>query len=114
VSPPGYRADVDILNTFPAPAAVARLRAMYVRYVVVNLGQFDDEIRSQVGAALKILPPGVTPVATFESAQVFEIGPEVPRESGELGRADERASPLEQRGVHQAGRLERVEARRDG
>jgi hypothetical protein len=114
VSPPGYRADVDTLNTFPAPAAVARLRAMYVRYVVLNIGQYDDEVRGRVEAALEVLPPGVTRVAAFEYTQIFEIGPEGPRASGELGGADEGTGPLEEPGIHQGGPLERVEARRDG
>ena len=82
VSPPGYTADVETLNTFPAPAAAARLRAMHVRYVVVYLGQYDDEIRAQVQAALDVLPPGVTRVAAFEQTQIFEIGPESGRTSG--------------------------------
>jgi hypothetical protein len=113
VSPPGYVADVDMLNAFPAAAAVARLRAMYVRYVVVNLGQYDDEVRGQVAQALEALPPGVTRVATFEYTQIFEIGSEGPRASGELGGANEGARPLEQRGIHEVGLLERVEGGRD-
>jgi hypothetical protein len=113
VFPPGYAADVATLNAFPSNAAVARLRAMYVRYVIVHTGQYDDAIRAQVESALEILPPGVTRVATFDYTQIFEIGPEGPRESGELGGSDEGASPLEQPGVHQAGLLKRVEARRD-
>jgi hypothetical protein len=113
VAPPGYTADVDTLNTFPAPAAVARLRAMYVRYVVVNVGQYDDEVRAQVEASLEVLPPGVARVAIFEHTQIFAIGPEGPRASGELGGPDEGAGPLEERGLHQAGLRERVEARRD-
>jgi hypothetical protein len=114
VSPPGYTADVETLNTFPAPAAVARLRAMYVRYVVVNLGQYDDAVRAQVTAALEVLPPGVTRVAAFEYTRIFEIGSEGPRASGELSGANEVAGPLQQSRIHQAGLLERVEARRDG
>ena len=113
VTPPGYAADVDLLNTFPAPAAVARLRAMYVRYVVVNVGQYDDEVRARVEASLEVPPPGVARVATFEHTQIFAIGAEGPRASGELGGPDEGAGPLEERGLHQAGLRERVEARRD-
>jgi hypothetical protein len=114
ILPPGYIADVATLNTFPAPAAVARLRALYVRYVVVNLGQYDDAVRAQVTAALEVLPPSVTRVAAFEYTQIFEIGSEGPRASGELSGANEVAGPLQQGGIHQAGLLERVEARRDG
>ena len=36
--PPGYPEDVQLLNTFPAPDAIARLRALGVRYVVLHLG----------------------------------------------------------------------------
>jgi hypothetical protein len=114
VSPPGYTADIETLNTFPAHAAVARLRAMHVRYVVVYLGQYDDEVRDQVQAALEKLPPGVTRVAAFEQTQIFEIGPEGARASGELGGANEVAGAREESGVYQPGPLERVEARRDG
>ena len=114
VFPPGYATDVTTLNTFPAEAAVARLRALYVRYVVVHFGQYDDKVRAQVEAAVELLPPGVTRVAAFEQTQIFEVGPEGPRASGELGGADERAGALEQIGSDQPGLLERVEARRDG
>ena len=114
VSPPGYTADVETLNTFPAPVAVARLRAMLVRYAVVYVGQYDDEVRAQVQAALEVLPPGVTRVAAFEQTQIFEIGPEGPKASRQLGSADEVAGARDESGIHQPGLLERVEARRDG
>ena len=48
VLPLGYAADVAVLNTFPAPAAVARLRAIHVRYVVVYLGQYQAEPRARL------------------------------------------------------------------
>jgi hypothetical protein len=80
VFPPDYPADVAVLNTFPAPAAVARLRAIHVRYVVVNLGQHHPEPRARLEAALALLPPGVARVATFEHSGIFEIGPEEPRQ----------------------------------
>ena len=75
VFPPGYAADVSTLNTFPAPAAVARLRTIHVRYVVVYLGQYHAEHRARLEAALERLPPGVARVAAFDHAQIFEIGP---------------------------------------
>jgi hypothetical protein len=110
VFPPGYGADVGTLNTFPAPAAVARLRAMYVRYVVIYLGQYHEDARARLEAALEALPPGVTRVKAFEHAQIFEIGPEGPRASGDAGGADEGPGPLERGGIHQTGRPEHVEA----
>ena len=108
--PPGYLADVGVLNTFPATAAVARLRAMYVRYVVVYLGQYHTEDRAQLEAALALLPPGVTRVAVLEHTRIFEIGSEGPRASGDAGGANEGSGPLEHRGIHRRGRLEHVEA----
>lgn len=53
VTPHGYARDVAVLNTFPAPAALERLHALRVRYVVWH---------SRVGAstrALPVLPPGL-------------------------------------------------------
>jgi hypothetical protein len=79
VFPADHLGDIDLLNTFPAPPAVARLRAIYVRYVVVHLGQYHAEPRAHLEAALELLPPGVTRVATLEHSQIFEIGPEGPR-----------------------------------
>jgi hypothetical protein len=79
VVPAGHLGDVRLLNGFPAPPAVARLRAIHVRYVVVHLGQYQPEPRAQLEAALELLPPGVTRVATFEHSQIFEIGSEAPR-----------------------------------
>ncbi len=76
VFPAGHLADIALLNTFPAPAAVARLRAIHVRYVVVHLGQYHPEPRARLEAAFALLPPGVTRVATFEHSRIFEIGPE--------------------------------------
>ena len=89
VFPASYASDVATLNTFPAPAAVARLRTLYVRYVVVHLGQYPDEERARVAAALAPSPPGVTRVAAFADTQIFEIGAEASRASGDAGGADE-------------------------
>jgi hypothetical protein len=108
--PPGYAADVSTLNTFPAPAAVARLRTIHVRYVVIHLGQYHQEARERLEAALALLPEGVRQVAAFELTLIFEIGPEGARASGDAGRADEGAGALEHRRIREAGRLDRAEA----
>ena len=110
VFPRDYAADIGTLNTFPAPGAVARLRTLHVRYVVVHLGQYHPEPRARLEAALEGLPPGVTRVTAFEHVQIFEVGPDGPRASGEPGGVDEGPGALEHGGIHQAGRLERVEA----
>jgi hypothetical protein len=114
VFPTDYHADVGVLNTFPSAAAVARLRAIHVRYVVVHLGQYDPEPRARREEALKFLPLGVERVATFEHSQIFEIGPEGARTSGETGGADEVSRARERRGLGKARRPERVEALGDG
>jgi hypothetical protein len=110
VYPRDYAADVALLNTFPAPAAVARLRAIYVRYVVVNLGQYPPRPRARLAAALAELPPGVTRAATFPDTQILEIGPEPPRMSGEAGGEDELPGAGQDRRLHQPGGVEHVEA----
>ncbi len=114
VFPADHSATITLLNTFPAPAAVARLRAIHVRYVVVHLGQYHSEPRARLEAALALLPPGVARVATFEHSQIFEIGPEGARTSGETGGADEVPRARERRGLGEARRPERVEALGDG
>ncbi len=57
--PPGYAEDVQLLNTFPSPEAVARLRALGVRYVVLHLGvgQYTPQ---QIADIVAALPPGAT------------------------------------------------------
>lgn len=111
IYPREYATDVTLLNTFPAPAAIARLRAMYVRYVVVNLGQYSSGPGARLAAALEeLLPPGVTRVATFPHTQIFEIGPESVRTSGQAGGEDELPGAGEDRRVHETRRGERVEA----
>jgi hypothetical protein len=57
--PPGYPEDVQVLNTFPSPDSVARLRALGVRYVVLHLGaeQFTPQ---QVADIVAALPAGAT------------------------------------------------------
>jgi len=80
--PPGYWATVESLNAFPAPDAVARLRALGVRYVVVHLGQLRDEARARMDAALRALPAGVVLVATFEETVILEVRPARRPDSG--------------------------------
>ena len=113
VFPPGYALDVATLNTFPAPAAVARLRAIHVRYAVVYLGQYQEELRARLEAALDLLPPGVRRVTAFEHTQIFEIGSEAARASVDASGADEGPGALEHGRIHQASLVERVEARGD-
>jgi hypothetical protein len=113
IFPPSYFADVDTLNAFPAPAAVGRLRHLYVRYVVVHLGQYHEAPRARLEAALEVLPPGIIRVAAFEHTQIFEIGPEGGRGSDEPRGAEERPRAADRRRIDEARRLERVEPRRD-
>jgi len=57
--PPGYPEDVQVLNTFPSPDSVARLRALGVRYVVLHLGA-EQYTPQQVADIVAALPPGAT------------------------------------------------------
>jgi hypothetical protein len=79
VFPSEYPDTVTVLNTFPAPAAVARLRAMHVRYVVVHLAPRPGAAEARLAALMADLPPGVTRVARFPLTAVFEVGAETPR-----------------------------------
>ncbi|MBI3455349.1 MAG: hypothetical protein HY002_06135 [Candidatus Rokubacteria bacterium] len=71
--PPGYWETAELLNTFPADAAVMRLRELGVRYVVLYLGQLKDDARPRVEAALAALPPGIVQVAAFEATAILEV-----------------------------------------
>ena len=114
VFPPGYARDVGTLNTFPAPAAVARLRALYVRYVVVHLGQYPRGAAGSARAALE------APAARRHARRGV---PSTPRSSRSAPRGRERQARRVVRtksrarsstaGIDEAGRLERVEARGD-
>jgi hypothetical protein len=71
--PPGYRATVEELSRFPAPAAVARLRALGVRHVVVRLDQLRGPERERIDAALAALPAGVSRVADVDQTVILEV-----------------------------------------
>jgi hypothetical protein len=117
VFPASYASDVATLNTFPAPAAVARLRALYVRFVVVYLGQYPDAERARLDAALETLPPGVAGVAAFEATRIFEIGAEAPRAAAEGAKwADAaRSRARDERDEARRGLVDRIlGARTDG
>jgi hypothetical protein len=134
VVPADYPETVALLNTFPTSAAVARLRAIHVGYVVVELGAYPRAVRPAVEAALGALPPGVTRVADLDETVVFEVAAAPPPPdagapsvrarrlgraggpaagSGEASGPDERAGAREGGGVDRAAPLQLVEALRD-
>ena len=57
--PPGYAEDIDVLNTFPSPVSVERMRQLGVRYAVLHIGagQYTPQ---QVADIVAALPPGST------------------------------------------------------
>jgi hypothetical protein len=57
--PPGYAEDIDILNTFPSPIAVERMRQLGVRYAVLHLGS-AGYTPQQVADIVAALPAGAT------------------------------------------------------
>jgi hypothetical protein len=71
--PPGYVEDVDLLNTFPSPEAVARLHALGVRYVILHLGvgQYAPQQLADIVAAL---PPGAT-ARPYGDAWLVDLDP---------------------------------------
>jgi hypothetical protein len=77
--PSGYQETIAVLNTFPAAAAVARLRALHVRYVVVHLAPEPRAAQARLAEIADALPSGVTRVATFPLAAIFEVGGAPPR-----------------------------------
>jgi hypothetical protein len=111
--PPGYWDTVERLNAFPAPEAVAHLRALGVRYVVVQLDQLRDDARARVEAVLPALPPGLTRVATFDETVVLEVRPAGATASGEAGGPNEGAGGAQDPGLHQRRAFQAVEAGRD-
>jgi hypothetical protein len=74
IAPRDYENTTRTLARFPDSAAVARLRELHVRFVVLHLGQYDDEARAGIEAALDALPDGVTRAATFPGIVVIEVG----------------------------------------
>jgi hypothetical protein len=71
--PRGHRETVETLNAFPADAALARLRALGVRYVVLHPDQATPSERSRLQAALGALPRGLAHVATMDGAAIVEV-----------------------------------------
>ncbi len=57
--PPGYAEDIDVLNTFPSPVSVERMRQLGVRYAVLHLGS-GQYTPQQVADIVAALPPGST------------------------------------------------------
>ena len=57
--PPGYAEDIDVLNTFPSPIAVERMRQLGVRYAVLHLGT-AGYTPQQIADIVAALPPGST------------------------------------------------------
>ena len=72
--PREYWETVATLNTFPSPAAVDRLRQLYVRFVVIELRQYREEDRARLLAAVALPPLGVRPVATLGDTVILEVG----------------------------------------
>jgi hypothetical protein len=85
VVPPDYAETVATLSTFPSPAAVARLRAIHVRYAVVRLGDYPAATRAARAVDLLALPPGVTRAADVGDTAIFEVGPAPPAPGAEAG-----------------------------
>jgi len=73
--PQGYWDTVETLNAFPTPPAVARLRALGVRYVVVYFAQYPDRERRRIRTALETLPPGIVEAAALEGTAILEVRP---------------------------------------
>ncbi len=71
--PPGYWETVDALNRFPEAAAVARLRELGVRHVVLYWRELPRERRVWVDQALLRLPAGVVVSAVFEETTILEV-----------------------------------------
>src|SRR5207245_2130862 len=69
--PAEYSDTVETLNAFPSDRAVARLRALGVRYVVLHLPEYPGELRARVEAALPALAPGLVQVAAVEGAVIL-------------------------------------------
>jgi hypothetical protein len=73
--PRGHWETVETLSLFPAPPALARLRLLGVRYVVVHPGEAPRPERARLEAALAALPPGLAHAATLDGAAVIEVLP---------------------------------------
>ena len=70
--PPGHKEQMEVLARFPAPDAIARLRQIGVRYVVLHPDRASELARA-AGEAEQV--PGVRLVAHDGSDFLFEVGP---------------------------------------
>ena len=70
--PPSHKEQMEVLSRFPAPEAMARLRGIGVRYVVLHPDRASELARA-AGKAEQV--PGVRLVAHDGSDFLFEIGP---------------------------------------
>lgn len=70
--PPAHKAQMEVLSRFPAPEAMARIRQIGVRYVVLHPDRASELARAAAEAAQT---PGVRLVAHDGSDFLFEVGP---------------------------------------
>ena len=61
--PADYLANLEVLNTFPAPAAIERARSLHLRYVVLHVGPYHrlpQLTETEADARITELPRGAT------------------------------------------------------
>jgi hypothetical protein len=76
-TPSTYGDDLATLATFPAPAALARLRLRRIRYVILHIGQqngFPMYTEAQAGEVVGHLPAGATS-GRYGPAYLVDLGP---------------------------------------
>jgi hypothetical protein len=57
--PPGYAEDAQLLDTFPSPESIARLRALGVRYVILHMG-VNQLTPQRLADIVAKIPPNAT------------------------------------------------------